>query len=328
MPNPLSPKTVFDPQIQQHTPLVYLYRKSPVWRYTAAFFEIANLNTCPNCGVQIAATEEKCPTCGEHVGAPNVRAAKSPDERLALERRYEAALRRAELRQSEKTVDEFRKAVENSIAVASCGLYPLRELASSPNTLYTNYYLGVRAEIRRAAELENDIQRRTVDAVLFGVYAEQIRFAALSIDGVGLKSYGKDGLVYGLGLRDIAIAKRASLLEENSFDFVRRHSLETSSEFPQGYRSDWENRHKLAVAKLADLIWPKMPPVEFAGLLLASSGDRMSDQFVEVHIFGTFNINALASVSGTSNPKQNADRAVAAVVKGLLAQNGIRWIEA
>lgn len=73
--------------------------------------------------------------------------------------------------------------------------------------------LGVSGQVRRAAELENDRQRRMVDALLFGGYADQIRFAALSLDGIGLRSYGKGGLSYGLCLGDVAIAKRASLLQ-------------------------------------------------------------------------------------------------------------------
>jgi hypothetical protein len=213
------------------------------------------------------------------------------------------------------------------MAVVSCGLYDLRRLATEENVLYTNYYLGVRGEVRRAAELENDRQRRTVDALLFGAYAEQIRFAALSLDGIGLKSYGKDGLSYGLGLREVAIAKRASLLEENEYDFAKRHSLHAASGLPAGYRSAWENRHELAVAKLADLIWPETSPAEYAGILLRSKGDRATDQFVEVHIFGTFNISAVSSVSGTSNPKRSDDRAVVAVVRELLETQGKQWIE-
>jgi len=248
------------------------------------------VDSCPNCGAALVASEEKCPTCGDHVGPPNVRAANAPKERLALEQRYQAALERAELRNASKAVASFRAAIESSTAVANCGLYLLREL-------------------------------------LFGGYAEHIRFAAFSLDGVGLKSYGKDGMSYGLGLRDVAIAKRASLLEENEYDFVKRHSLGASSDLPAGYRSPWEKRHELAVAKLADLIWPEVSPAEYAGILLNSTGDRSTDQFVEVHIFGTFNMNAIASVSGTSKPKRAEDRAVVTMVRELLEKQGKKWIE-
>jgi hypothetical protein len=163
------------------------------------------VDSCPNCGASVVASDQRCSTCGEHVGAPNVRAANAPIERVTLQKRYQSALERAELRNAKGAVASFRLAVQSSAAVVSCGLYALRELVTDSNALYTNYYLGVRGEIRRAAELENDRQRRVVDALLFGGYADEIRFAALSLDGVGLKSYGKEGLSYGLGLRDVAI---------------------------------------------------------------------------------------------------------------------------
>jgi hypothetical protein len=285
------------------------------------------VDLCPNCGSPLVASEEKCPTCGDHVGFPNVRAASAPTERLALQQRYQAALERAELRDAKEAVADFRSAAESSIAVANCGLYLLRQLVTDENALYTNYYLGVLGEVRRAAERENDTQRRAVDALLFGGYADKIRFAALSLDAVGLKSYGKEGLSYGLGLRDVAIAKRASLLEENEYNFAKRHSLDATSSLPAGYRSSWENRRELAVAKLADLIWPEISPAEYAGILLNSKGDRATDQFIEVHIFGTFNINAVSSVSGTSKPERPDDRAVVTVVRELLETQGKKWIE-
>lgn len=285
------------------------------------------MDLCSNCGAPLDISRDKCASCGDYVGAPNVRAANTPNERLALKERYQAALERAELRNAKDAVADFQSAMEASMAVASCGLYRLRELVADPNALYSNYYLSVRGEVRRAAEPENDRQRRTVDALLFGGYADQIRSAALSLDGVGLSSYGKEGLSYGLGLRDVAVAKRASLLEENSYDFVKRHKLDATSTVPTGYRSCWDNRHELAVAKLADFVGPETSGSEYPRILLNSKGDRSTDQFVEVHIYEGFNINAVSSVSGTSTPKRPDDRAVVTVVKELLEKQGKQWIE-
>jgi hypothetical protein len=286
--------------------------------------------SCLNCGSPVVPSEEKCPTCGSHVGFPNVRAVNAAPERAALQHRYKAALERAEFRGATAAVAGFRAAVETSSAVVNCSLYILRELAEDVNALYSNYYLAVRGEVRRAAEVENDTQRRAVGAILFGAYAENIRSAALSLDGIGLASYGAKGperLSYGLMLRDVAIAKRASLLEENEYDFVKRHSLTPSSALPVGYRCAWENRNELATAKLADIIGPETQPADYARILLSSTGDRASDQFIEVHIYGPFNLNSISSVSGNSAPKRSDDRAVLTKVKELLEKQGKQWIE-
>jgi hypothetical protein len=128
-------------------------------------------------------------------------------------------------------------------------------------------------------------------------------------------------------LRDVAIAKRASLLEENEYDFVKRHGLTPSSAIPVGYRCAWQNRNELATAKLADIIGPETQPTDYAHILLSSTGNRATDQFIEVHIYGTFNLSAVSSVSGNSTPKRSDDRAVVAVVKELLEKQGKQWTE-
>lgn len=285
------------------------------------------MDRCSNCGAPLEAGSEKCLTCGEYAGAPNVRVANSTEERRALQERYQAALERAESKGAMSVVADFRTAMTTTMAVASCALPRLKEFVEDANALYSNYYLAVTGQVRRAAEAENDRLRRIIDSSLFGRYAPEIRFAALSLGGVGLRSYGKNGLCYGLGLRDVAVAKRSSLLEENSYDFVKRHNCGSGSRVPPGYRSSWENRHELAVAKLADFIVPDTKPSEYSGILLSSTGDRASDRFIEIHIYGTFDIHAISSVSGTSTPKRPDDLAVVTVVKELLEKQGKQWIE-
>ena len=88
-----------------------------------------------------------------------------------------------------------------------------------------------------------------------------------------------------------------------------------------GQRSD------LATAKLADLISPQTTASDYARILLNSSGNRATDDFIEVHIYGGFDINAIASVSGTSTPRQADDRGVVTVVKELLEKQGKKWLE-
>lgn len=281
------------------------------------------VSVCPTCASALVASEEKCSTCGEHIGYPNVRAANQPEERAALGVRYAAAVSRAQARGAGAVLQQFEEAVARSSAVVSCDLYRLREILADPRVLYTNYHLAVRGQVRQAAIEEFDRYRRTVDASLFGGYAEHIRNAALSLDGEGLPSYGG----YSMVLRDVAVAKRASVLEENAYNFVKHHALQPGDPIPPGYRATWGSRQQLAVAKLADLIDSKNREAEFQHILMAGGADRSQELFIEVHIYDGFNQNAIEAVRGTSSPKRPDEKAVVTVVKELLSNLNKTWIE-
>lgn len=142
--------------------------------------------------------------------------------------------------------------------------------------------MGVKGQLRKPAEFESDRHRLTVEGVMFGSYGENIRYAALSLDGAGLRSYGS----YSLRFREVAINRRATLLEENSYVFVEKHGMTAGKEIPSGYRSTWEEREKLALAKLAQRITPASSEGDFPGILLFSEGDYKTDDFIEIHIYG------------------------------------------
>jgi hypothetical protein len=245
------------------------------------------------------------------VGAPNVRAAQRPAETTALENRFRDALVRADAHGSRQETDAFKRALGRSSAVVNCELPFLKEFVTRSTTLYTNYHRGVLAEVRKTAEGDWDRDRAIADAVMFGSYSDKIRMGALSLTDTGLSSYGH----YSMKLRDVAVTKRASLLEENSFSFIRHHHLSIGIPIPPGYRSAWGERAKLAVAKLTDFIASGMNEADFQNLLLADTGNRAADNFVEVHIFGTFDREAIDTVSGPKLKKRSRDVAIWEVVK-------------
>lgn len=277
---------------------------------------------CPDCGSDIHAFSEKCQTCGFFAGSPNVRAAAEPDEVAALEARYEAARSSAAVDGRLGVLDAFEKRATDSFAVINTDLEVLRAFLTNSKALYTTYSLGVKGQQRRAAEPDDDRERRMVEAKLFGAYGEEIRYAALSIER-GLRSYGP----VSLRLRDVAIAKRASLLEENSYDFVDHHALGPKVPIPPGHRSPWSTRHQLAVAKLGGAVEAGTREDEFADILLHSDGDRSTDRFIEVHVFGPFDAGAIESVRGRTPAKGKSGAADVARVKELLAKRGCSWIE-
>jgi hypothetical protein len=160
------------------------------------------------------------------------------------------------------------------------------------STLYSGYSRLVASEVRSPAMRSDDRARTAVEGIIFGSLASDIRYAALSIGGLGLASYGNCTIV----LRELAVQASATLLENNSYKFVRDHQLTFESEIPAGYRAVWEDRHILAVSKLAKKVARAQTPTSAAEILLFSEGDRQTDDFIEVHIWGAFDHQSIEGV--------------------------------
>jgi len=278
---------------------------------------------CKNCGSDIPDIEEKCLTCGFSAGPPNVRTAERIEEREALEGRYVEARRIAAAKGCLSILENFEQGVTTSVAVVNMDAKDLFSFVTGGRGLYTNYEVGVEAGLRKPAALEHDRQRRGIGGSLFGTYASKIMYAGLSLDGLGSLSYGP----YSMRLRDVAVRNRATVLENNSYHFIKKHGLGPGDKLPAGYTATWENRHKLAVAKVAEYITPSTADRDFPQLLLSSTGDRATDELIEVQIYGTFDINAVESVKGSSKHASRDDRDLLRMVKDHLHSYGKDWIE-
>ena len=285
------------------------------------------MEKCPNCKEEISESLEKCATCGRYLGAPNVRAASKKVEVVALAKRCRAVKKQAKQNGSRAALAKFEKAMHGTGAVMNLQLEDINYFFSKDRNLYSTYALQVKGQIRKPADLEDDRKRLTVEAYLFGNYAQEIRYAALSLDGAGVKSYGD----YALKLKDIAIRDRASLLEENSFFFAEKlpanHNLTLLDPIPRGCRAAWKGRRKLAVAKLGRKITAATDEKEFAKILLQSEGNRQTDDFIEVFIYGSFDRNAVESIRGSSKSTSKFKRASLVRIKGIAAKAGISWVE-
>ena len=132
------------------------------------------------------------------------------------------------------------------------------------------------------------------DATLFPLYEKRIRFAALTLDGLGVQRYGDCSLV----LRDALIKDRTTVFEDNSAVFLRNRSYR----LPAGHRASWEGRPWLCVAKLSRTIHAGTTAAEFPGLLLHQGATPEDDRFVEVHVWGSLTAKsferAVVSLSG------------------------------
>ena len=188
----------------------------------------------------------------------------------------------------------FEGAVANqSEAVVTLYAPEVFRLAVNDKELYASFYDLVRAGVRLPSEGFWDQVREAVDSRLFNYYKEHIRFAALSLNRRGLSHYGDCYLV----LKENMIAHRATVFEENSVVFMHRRQVPITGELPTGYRAIWQDRGRLAVAKLAASISPNTVTADFPTLLLRDGKKPEDDQFVEVHIYGSLSIYSVAEVS-------------------------------
>jgi hypothetical protein len=278
---------------------------------------------CKICTSEVSDIEEKCSTCGWNAGPPNVRSAASQEEVNALEERYLAAVEQANADGTQAVVMSFEEDMRGSCAVVNVDLKFLHQFITDNKVTYANYDLSVKGQTRKPAKGQDDRYRRTIEAMLFGGYSEQIRYAALSLDEAGLDSYGP----YSIKLREVTIEERASLLEDNSYHFIPKHRMAPGDDVPPGYVATWKERHKLAVAKLAKRFSAGTTKAEHSRILLSGKGDRHKDEYIEVHIYGGFDNKAIESVKGSSSVKGKWERATLSIVKDYLRKDGKLWVE-
>ena len=284
-----------------------------------------DIDTCSTCGEDVSKyyLNPFCPRCLHPIGPPNVREVSRDDEKDALEERYEVAFEMSQEDGSYSNLMDLDAAMHKTCAVINVDLGFLYAFITNDKALYSTYTLQVRGNVRIPAEPKDDRHRMGIEGMLFGSYGEKIRYAALSLDGRGVVSYGP----YAMQLSDVAIAERATLLEENSYDFVETYAMRPGDPIPPGYRSTWQDRHKLAVAKLAERVSETTPPDAHPALLLSSEGNYEGDDFIEVHIYGPFNPRAIAAVHGRSRTKNAVEGAQLRVIKDILTRAGKEWME-
>ncbi|MFM2376125.1 MAG: hypothetical protein RLZZ165_1222 [Bacteroidota bacterium] len=257
----------------------------------------------------------ECPTCGCTLIPPtNVRMANHPQERDALEARYKEAVETAKSNGANGKLEEMEAMLAGAHAVVSMDLLFLNSMLTSSKLLYTSYKNQVDAGIRKPAEHENDRDRIVAEGQLYGSNGGKIFYAELSPDGTGLSSYGE----FAVTLREVAIAHRASLLEQNSFNFKDKS-------LPLGYRSVWEERIKLGVAKLASGLHPGISKQEVNKLILKSEGDRATDEFIEIHIFGSFDNRAISKIVGPNPSKAKKSKGLLSAIKEEAEKLGIEY---
>lgn len=243
---------------------------------------------CDHCGNAIPLRWERCPHCGLPGLFPNVRAAEAPAEREALAHRYRKALQAATASGADEEIARFEEDTAGSKAVMARPMRELDRLVTSDQELIPSYYGLLAGQVRLPHGNQWDGLRGIADEALFPGYREHIRFAALSLDGKGLSSYGECSFV----LSDHMIGHRASVYEENSAVSMEKHGYKP----PAGHRATWADRARLCVVKLASMIRAGTLRNQFAPLLLGTGTTSKEDRFVEVHVWGPMTIRSIERI--------------------------------
>jgi hypothetical protein len=183
-------------------------------------------------------------------------------------------------------------------------------LATTTKQLYATYYEQLESKIRLPDGDEWDVVREVTDTVLFPKYKKEMRFGALSIDGIGVVNYGS----CSMALRSEMISHRASVFEENSVLFMKHKNIEVSNPgLPKGFRATWNDRAMLCIAKLASAIDSTVLPDQYSKLLLTQGASSADDNFIEVHIWGPISIKTIEQVTitaPTTGPRETILKAV------------------
>jgi len=271
---------------------------------------------CAKCGREVQDNQTHCSFDYEFHGYPNVKFAQREAPVLG-ERVLNVTDALQQQAGSTETVASLRSFAAETGAVVNADASFLRTFLNSDRALYATYRKQLEAGTRTPAQEEFDKERASAEALLFGTNAI-IVYAALAVAGQGLTSYGHAAM----RLKTEAIDARASLLDENSFTFCRKHRLP----FPSGHRSTWDERADLVLAVLGEKIVAGATD-DLPALLLFSEGDRQTDQFIEVHIWGEFSNAAIGRVDTFPDASNLTEEFDLLLAREAALRLGVEWIE-
>ena len=212
----------------------------------------------------------------------------------------------------------FAEAMErDSHAVINRSYAETLRLASDGNELYANYYQLIEAEVRLPKGDDWDRWRRPAEEAILPGYKEQIKFAVLSLNSLGLPHYGTCSWV----CETSRIESRATVFEMNCVVFMWPFSFKESAHLPPGHRAPWPMRAKLAVAKLIAKLDSTTSTDQFPEILMAPGKRPEDDEFIEVHIYGPLSVYSLAEV--VLRKSEPISKAKLGALKSKLAKLGI-----
>ncbi|MBE0564685.1 MAG: hypothetical protein IH621_01905 [Krumholzibacteria bacterium] len=185
----------------------------------------------------------------------------------------------------------FAKYASESHAVLCMNISFAHEMVTNSNWVYVPYGVLRAARARLPMPEYADRTRSAIDGGLYGSFCDgRITYAALSTNGFGTDSYGP----VHVRLNTRTIDFRATVYEGNTFR--KEHYREPRDIV--GRLASWEDRGRLAAVKAIEMICND-DNFDFENGLLSPGPDKMKDEYIEVHIYGSFDLNSVDGVSCT-----------------------------
>ncbi len=262
---------------------------------------------CNNCTQVNDINNSHCDKCGSQLpGTINTRRASIKSEISALEQKYSDAITNLKSSGLDNEANELIFEINNNgKAIINTNIDFLWVWLVKGNGPYEGYRRLVINNSRPKANFENDVKRVMHDSILFGSTNDMI-YSALTIDEQGLVSYGEATII----LKIPSIQSRTSALETNSYFFVEeavKGGWTFDKPLPPGFMSTWFTKDKLGVSKLEKKLKKGMKKDEMARLILTSHGNRSTDEFIELYIFGKIVETALEKIKIPFSAKTSAD---------------------
>lgn len=249
------------------------------------------IDPCPNCGREIPLDDRICDYCAADAKPPNVRFAERPGEVRALAALDAAASGLAASAGREAERSRLAELVRASKLVINRKLRSLALWVESDDELYVNFYKLKQRGVRMTNDVYNR-QRLSAENTISPTFADQLTIGALTVDDRGMDYYGG----YSVLIREEAIRLRATVFWENPFEFNKRMKIVSGEDPPEGYRAVWEERHRLANAKLATQLPDGADDDVLANLVMGPDRSVESCDFIEVHIHGDIHADCIERV--------------------------------
>ncbi|TVS19764.1 MAG: hypothetical protein EA424_07345 [Planctomycetaceae bacterium] len=232
-------------------------------------------------------------------------------------------------RGTSKQLEAFERFVETAHPVMCCSVGEVQRLAGSDSELGRTFYMRGSTNLEKGSHVLRgpawDAIRPAAETAFFGDDVKRlIHFAALSPDDQGLSSYGECSVTLRTNLTNY----RTSLLENNMLVFFKEKCEDywRTERIPRGYRAAWEDRARLAVAKLGERLKPDHKDAEFAAILLTRGPSTADDEFIELHVLGSITVRTIEKIVLNRRPPKTKSSVLRALNYKLDRYN-VAWLD-